>query len=502
MTQYGEAGRPDRAAPDFLGEHFPLAPEAIRAAYQQYRYDTQPSYQAANEQSLNMTTINTLMHDFYSGHLTPQAYGGAMLAPLVQLAVESDTPAEERGKALDALCTYVSTTSESYDEIIFALGLAADQPVIRNYQNELISKLYPDSEQPWAQKPVGASPHDLLRIRTDLGVNIESHLIAGVNSLRWFLSYDPANYADALQRARRAESLHAPMSEILGYDGTSMALQSHLHTMRLRQLGESQYVEQAKQQLQHLSNPHEVDRRIGQMLTAARGHSQHSQPLKHGERHGIMIGEGITGSEELRTVWRLKTVGSTANKLRELSTGSTLTDIVGTTVITNDAYQSGQVLADTIARAYRDPRFTLRSSPKRTMPIHVRGAPDYIHEVARGMGFSSVDELRQHADVRQTSTDDYQVAKVAYDYQQWDEPKPLSVELQTNRAEDRSAARIGTANHAFYKLTGQLATPEEAEVVAQINRRAEFLGQNGLTQQSRERAAKLLHDIYAHAENR
>lgn len=497
MIQYAEVGRPNRQVPDFLGEHFPLAPEAIRAAYQQYWHDTQPSYQAVDEQSVTMKTVNTLMHDFYSGRLTPQAYGGAMLAPLVQIAKGDDR--ELRMHALAALRTNVDTTDESYEDIIFALGLAADQPVIRAYQNELIDTLYPESEQPWAQMPVGASPHDLLRIRTEFGVNIESHLIAAANSLRWFLSLNPTNYADALQRARRAESLHAPMCEVVSIDGIAMALQSHLAVMRLNQLGKGQYVDQAKQQLQHLADPHIADQRISGMLAEVRGSSTHKQVLTHGERHGIMIGEGITGPDELRTLWRIKSLGSLADKLRLYGSA---TDNVGVTTITNDAFESGRVVADALHRMGNDPRFTLRTSPKRHTPLHVRGAPEYVREVAQGMGYRDTDELRRHADVRETSTDDYQVAKIAFDYQQWGEVEPLQVELQTNRSQDRSAARIGTANHAFYKLTGKLATPEEAEIVAQLNSRVKFLGINGLTQLSRERAEGLLHDIYSHTQNR
>ena len=56
MTQYGEVGRQNRAASDFLGEHFPLAPDAIRAAYGQFWHDTQPSYQSVVEQQLAIKT--------------------------------------------------------------------------------------------------------------------------------------------------------------------------------------------------------------------------------------------------------------------------------------------------------------------------------------------------------------------------------------------------------------------------------------------------------------
>lgn len=286
-----------------------------------------------------------------------------------------------------------------------------------------------------AQKPVGANPHDLLRIRTERSVNIESHLIAAANSLRWFLSHNAANYADALQRARRAESLHAPMSEIISLDGIAMALQSHLATMRLEQLGQEQCAKSSVP-VTALSNPQDVDRRVGQMLSCSAWH-QPALPaaLTHGERHGIMIGEGVTGAEDLRTVWRIKTLSSTALKLRELpQLRYTVppTDIIGTTIITDDAYQSGRVIADAVKRARHDKHFLpLRTSPKRSKPLHVRGAPDYIQDVARGIGYSSVDELRCYADVRETSTDDYQVAKAnILQHQQWGDADTVVYRLQ------------------------------------------------------------------------
>lgn len=491
MIQYAEVGRSNRQVPDFLGEHFPLAPEAIRAAYQQYWHDTQPSYQAAREQELGLETTNTLISDFYAGHLTPQTYGGATLTPLVQA---TEVP-ELRPYALSALGTYVHGTDEPREDVLFTLGLASDQSVIRTYQNTVVDQLYPDSEQPWSQLPVNASPNDILRIRTELGVNIESHLIAAANSMRWFLSLDPGSRSDALQRARRAESLHAPISEIMGFDGVAMALQSHLAVMRLRQLGEGHYVEQARAILQHIADPHATDRRVAQMLSTTLGKSWHQQVLTHGERHGIMIGEGWATPDDLRTVWRKKTLGSTAHKVAMLPPDKEPSDIIGATVITNNARQSGKVLQGALQRIHRDPRLWLRPAPSRDSAIHVRGTQNYLAEVAVGMGYSSIDELAAIADVRKVAEGDYQVAKVTFAFQQWGEAKPLLTEIQTNDSDGRKQARVGSAAHAMFKLTHQLATPEQVEAIEQIHSRKELLGVNGLTKQSRERAEQLLYDI-------
>lgn len=477
--------------PNFLGEHFPLAPEPIRNAYQQFWHDTQPSYQAANEQQLAIKTTNTLISDFYGGYLTPQTYGGATLTPLVQ-ATETG---ELRQSALNALRTYVETSPENHEDLLFTLGIAGDQSIIRMFQNELIDTLYPESEQPWAQLPVGADPNDILSIRTELGVNIESHLIAAANSLRWFLSYNPHSYADALLRARRAESLHAPISEIMAFDGIAMALQSHVAMMRLRQLDQSHYIEQARAQLQHLADPQVTDERVSLMLGATLGHSEHQQVLSHGERHGVVIGEGTATADHLRVVWRKKTIGSTARKLATLPPEATPVDIIGATVITNDAHQSGGVLRDALRRAKSDPRIRLHPSPSRDNAVHVRGTEQYIADIARGMGYDSVAELHEHADVRKTTPTDYHVAKMTMSFQQWGEAEPLLVELQTNTAEARQEARVGSPSHALHKLTQRPATPQQVEALAQIRSSKELLGINGLTNQSRARAEQLLSDI-------
>lgn len=498
MTQYSEVGRADRPASDFLGENFPVAPDYVRNAVGQFLQSTKTSDHASAQQQLDMKTTNTLISDFCSRRLTPQAYDGAMLAPIVKATKDPVL----RGQALDALFTYVTTCNLPYEDMLFSLGLAADQPIIDDYKANLVTKLYPESDQPWAQAPVGATPNDLLPVRTELGVNIESELIANADLLRWFLSHNAGDYADALQRARSVEVFHAPMSEIMGIDGMAMAMQSQRALMRLNKLGEQKYIEQARLQLQDLTDPRIVDARIDDILTAISGYSHHHQPLKHGESHGIMIGEGESGPDKLRTVWRIKSLGRTAEKLYKQRSFDRLTDTIGITTITEDAVQSGKVIANALKKMTVDRRFALQSSPKRNKPVHVRGGVEYVNDVARGMGYGNIDELRNYADVRVTSPDDYQVAKFAFTNQRWGDKYPVNGELQTNRAEDRVAARIGTPNHAFYNLTGRNATPEEAEAVAHMNSRMQFLGINGLTQQSRQRAEELLREIYAHAENR
>ncbi len=498
MTHSSEVGRADRPASDFLGENFPLAPDYVRDAVGQFLQSTKTSDHASAQQQLDMKTTNTLISDFCSRRLTPQAYDGAMLAPLVQATREPRL----RGRALDALYTYVTTCNLPYEDMLFALGLAADQLVIDDYKADMVAKLYPESDQPWEQGPVGATPRDLLPVRTELGVNIESVLIANAGMIRWFLAHNAGDYADALQRARSVEVFHAPMSEIMGIDGMAMAMQSQRALMRLDKLGAQEYIDQAQLQLQDLTDPGVVDARIDEILTALSGYSHHHQPLRHDESHGIMIGEGVSGPEKLRTVWRIKSIGRTAEKLYKQQSFDRITDAIGITSITENAFQSGQVIASALGKVMDNPRFTLQSSPKRNTPVHVRGGVEFVYDVARGMGYRNTDELRSYADVKETSPEDYQVAKFAFTNQRWGDKYPVNGELQTNRAEDRVAARIGTPNHAFYKLTGRNATPEEAEAVAHTNSRMQFLGINGLTLQSRQRAEQLLREIYAHAENR
>ncbi len=488
MLRQHQEGRQEFAGPYFPDENFPLAPEAIRVAYQHYWHDTQPSFQAATEQQLAVKTVNTLISDFYSEYLTPQTYGGAMLAPLIE-ALETET----HEAALAGLHTYIDTTDESIEDVLFALGIAGDQTIIRQFQNTLIENLYQDNE--WTSEPNGADPRDILSIRTELGVNIESHLIAAANSLRWFLSHNPSGQADALQRARRAESLHAPLSEIIGFDGIAMALQSHIALMRLRQSDQTDYIAAARTQRGYVSEPGAADERVDRILRGTLGKSTHHQVLTHGERHGVMIGEGVSGREDIRTIWRIKTVGSAARKLSQLPQGSELTDIFGATLITNDARQSGVMLNRALLSALSDPRMTLRPSPQRDKPLHVRGTPEFIADVADGMGMASVAALARVADLRPTTPNDYHVAKLSMDYQEWGNIRPTSVEIQINTKEGREDARIGSPSHALHKLTHRPATEEQVMALAQIRQGKALLGQNGLTLQSRQRAEQLYRHI-------
>jgi hypothetical protein len=138
---------------------------------------------------------------------------------------------------------------------------------------------------------------------------------------------------------------------------------------------------------------------------------------------------------------------------------------------------------------------TLRPSPKRDKPLHVRGTPEFIDEVADGMGMASVAELDKIADLRRTHAQDYHVAKLSMDYQEWGEERPTSVEIQINTREGREDARVGSPSHALHKLTRRPATDEQIAALAQIRQGKSLLGRNGLTPQSLKRAEQLLHDI-------
>lgn len=235
------------------------------------------------------------------------------------------------------------------------------------------------------------------------------------------------------------------------------------------------------------------------MLEAVLGENIHEQVLTHATPHGIVIGEGICTKDDLRVVWRRKTIGSLARKLSKLEADQTPMDIIGATIITQTTTQAGSVISDLLKRVQYDPRVVLRPSPSRTSPLHIKGGAQYVQEIATALGYSSIEDLKNVADVVVTNNSSYQVAKVTLTFQRWGEPWPLHAELQFTTEADRIEARIGSAAHALYKLSGGVTntahTDNETRALAELRAQKRHLGQNGLTALSRERAHELERSI-------
>ena len=136
MYEHASERPSNRAA--YPNHEFPLAPEAVRAAYAQYWQSIQePAHSLAARQSA-MATTNTLIADFCVDYLTPQTYHAAMLSE------QADGLRDPRYKehALRSLNTYRTASHEPHEDQHFIFGLLSDREVIDDFWRENATQTY------------------------------------------------------------------------------------------------------------------------------------------------------------------------------------------------------------------------------------------------------------------------------------------------------------------------------------------------------------------------
>lgn len=498
---------------------FPLAPGSVIDAFKTYWRGTNASYQERVDISHSLRETNTYIADFCDEYLTDQTYHAATLMHL--MPDTGDTPTT----TLRALKTYHEESHDTPADQEFVFGLLTDQPIIDAFWRQQVDAHYADDnvthhalttdlheevpEALWRQMPLGTRAEDIMQLRTEYGVNIESFLIQAAKTLEWLYSDSAQNNTETLQKVNQARSLYVPFCEIIGFDGLAMALNSRCLELQLMFTGNAHYVELASHFIDTMGSPDEVTARTHRILTAAFGTSEHDQVVGQGAKHGIVIGEGRCLSESnendeiLRVVWRRKALGSLAYKLAqigeaEIEKGNVPLDIIAATVIAPDTATIGSSFRDMTRRLESDPRITLRSSPNRDSALHARGAEYYLNTIRQKLGYESIEEMEQHIDVRLSEGGDYQVVKATFEYQEYGEPFPTLVEIQFNTAADRVHARVGTPSHALHKLSGgEVGHIIDTTALADLNAQKRHLGLNGLTSQSRERAQALMAKVDA-----
>ncbi len=495
---------------------FPLAPNSVVDAYKIYWRSTNTPYSDRVTESRALREVNTYISDFCESYLTDQTYHAATLSQLMPKDQEPMT------HALRALRIYRNESRDALEDQEFVFGLLTDQPIIDMFWQQQVDRQYasdthihhalttrtPEAvpSELWLEMPLGTRAEDIMQLRTEYGVNIESFLIQAAKTLEWLCSPDALNNTGTLQQVNKARSMYVPFCEIIGFDGLAMALNSRCLELQLEFTGKGHYVDLSREIIDNMGTHDVVAARTHRILTAAFGLSEHDQVVGHGSKHGIVIGEGVCADDSLhsdellRVVWRRKSLGSLALKLAQIGetnidNGELPLDVIAATVVAPDTGVVGSAFRSMIERLQANPRVTLRPSPSRRHALHARGAEYYLNTIRQKLGYDSLEEMEQVIDVRHGEPGDYQVVKVTFEYQEYGEPFPTLVEIQFNTASDRIQARVGTPSHALHKLSGGEVGHIDTTALADLNAQKRFLGHNGLTSQSRERAVALMRRV-------
>jgi len=477
----------------FPGAAFPGASEVIHDAYQAFWSKSGLSLAEIMTQEHELNLTSTLLSDFCEQYISVGSHTAAMLSPVIDALVSEKNSIH----AYDVLRIYANNTLESEDRKRFVVGLLIDRPVIADFWRTNVMNQYPaDSElqnvlrgdkisnvsiEQWGEHARAIEPKDINKLITS--VNIQSLLIKAAELLAQLDPSTATNDSQTLVRTHQAEVLFAPFCEIIGFDAFAMALYSRVHTLRAMFTGNLAPLQRAQDIINERGSKEQVDADAQELFAVIFGDNIHEQIINHNANHGVMVGEGLCTSEYLRLNWRLKSVGSLTKKLDSRLPEMLPLDILGVTVTTRDIPQIASRLKRILERASSDERVTLTPTSARTAAVHVKGTANYIETIRQGLGFESLDAMRQVVDVLEVNEDSHHVCKVTLVFAQPGRPD-LRAEIQITTEKDRIENRIGKAAHILYKLVKHLG-PAAAEIIdkedytqqlALIHARKDYLG--------------------------
>lgn len=507
MELYNADGYSPDTPPIFPDAEFPIAPESVRNTYKDFWQHASYNQYEITARARDMTLTNTLIDDFCDNYINESVYSAAMLGPIID---ELGNP-KLTDNAQHALRTYVEGTLQTNEDAAYVLGILSDRSEIEEFWRTTVADMYKDQPeicdelltktsielptevwQPRAKLVMPARTHELLN-----SVNLESLLIGSVETLVQLSTSKVGKDSKTLQQVYRAESFFAPLCEIIGFDGLAMALQSRANTLRAVFTGREAQVAEAERIINERGNEAQVDEDVQALFSTVFGENIHEQVIKHATPHGIIIGEGLATSKNLRVVWRLKTIGSLANKLSATdATEFTPMDILGATVITKSEEEVAERLTRIIERSHSDPNVKMVPTIDRTDAVHVKGPPEYIDTVRRVLGFTTVDAMKRFVDVKEVAPDAHRVCKVTLVHSREGRPD-LRAEIQLTTENDRIEARIGSAAHLLYKFAGSSEKAPDPAYLAAIHARKNELTLRRvyLVPASAERAANLYRDL-------
>ena len=324
-----------------------------------------------------------ILYDFVGEKLPNQAYQATLLHDVVSRFNDEDSL--QRSNAKIALQTYFNEVDEP--SRIYTSALLADMDIVESaaetYRSAsttderltLILQGEDDKVLPthWLEPSSLVDP----QIMQDLlgNVNLESVLIKAAELLD-NLRHPAKKDRSLLQDIFEAESFYAPLCEILGFDGFSMALRDEASSNRFRKSGSMVILEEAIALRERVENLGSIDA----VLTTVFGEDYlTNNVIGKLHNHAINVREIVASvdNQELFGVARTKSIGSIALKMLRYG-DETPMDIVGITFIAEDIVSAGSFFAKMIKSIEKSRDVEFESTPNRSGSIIVRGDKDYV----------------------------------------------------------------------------------------------------------------------------
>lgn len=271
-----------------------------------------------------------------------------------------------------------------------------------------------------------------------------------------------------LKNITEAEIFYGPLCEVFGFDGLAMDLRSQSHVLRLLKNGKLEDVTKVREYCNSmreigpqavLSNIVEGNFAVFNAVKDVDCIHDYDSEIPYSS---IQLGEFVTDfgnfwsgkeGDHMLTAgnWRLKSVGSLANKIQNSEKRGFPMDVMGFTFILKDEEELADVFACVIEKVILSENLECVPAPSKENWVFVQGDDNFRRLIRKRFSY---DFIQKNIQVMEKDVH-YRVAKLTCILLDEEKNRQMPVEMQFLTKEDRKNARTGTAAHIIYKAQSE-----------------------------------------------
>lgn len=273
---------------------------------------------------------------------------------------------------------------------------------------------------------------------------------------------------EVLKNITEAEIFYGPLCEVFGFDGLAMDLRSQSHVLRLLKNGKLEDVAKVREYCNSmreigpqavLSNIVEGNFAVFNAVKDVDCIHDYDSEIPYSS---IQLGEFVTDfgnfwsgkeGDHMLTAgnWRLKSVGSLANKIQNSEKRGFPMDVMGFTFILKDEEELADVFACVIEKVILSENLECVPAPSKENWVFVQGDDNFRRLIRKRFSY---DFIQKNIQVMEKDVH-YRVAKLTCILLDEEKNRQMPVEMQFLTKEDRKNARTGTAAHIIYKAQSE-----------------------------------------------
>lgn len=398
--------------------------------------------------------------------LSQRAIEAAGLIPVARLVQGSADPAIRlaSAKAIDN-CLNQDGTPVSQEDGHYMMSIWGDLPYINNaalnYRSRLMEtgagrevldvlSLPDDKPLPadyWLDVKLGINVPLLAELSEQ--VNVESILANAAYRLDQLVNSDMGSRRQ-LELILEIETFYAPLLDALGMSAFEMMLRSEVNKIRLINAGRTDLIDAATSEIRKVEtiglNPilqSIFDKAPNEKKFEIDDQTPYGEVITFSEAD---LSEVTDGEFDGRLVVRVKSLGSTAQKMRDPRyAGEMPQDIVGMTAIVSSEDDIVAYFKE-VLKTIEDSggKIKLKNAASKSSALYLQGTKDYVESITGALG----SELIADMEIKEMETPlekTFQVLKMTFTVDVEGHEIPVEFQFITN--DDRTRARLGGVSH-------------------------------------------------------